>query len=348
MSLLDAAQVERAWTLLEEPPPKQGETPAQTVERLQRVAESIEKILSRDGNDGDDEQDAEEEEEDAAGGDMLRDEEEDDDVSSNKSDLSDSDGAAASTTSTPLALSPDDVYVHWSTSPTIDISRKTGALFTYKGIAGAYEALTQSWDKDKWSKGYPNLFLFDFSKIDFLSKKYRRNFFQGGSAFKEEKDVEAAIGNMARKAGKQGWSAKYGVMNFAEYVVFNEYITEDMMITDKASVIKTFIRNSAAEIERIETNLQRDVDVNTWLTIWKQNGHNPERERLPHKRHDEVMNLFDRAALLTGAVRVLSALVNLPEDRYDIFQKYTDYRRAQVYINFKKFGTVFLQPTLNP
>jgi hypothetical protein len=82
MSLLDAAQVRRAWTLLGEPPPEEEETPAQTVKRLQRVAKSIEDILSGDGNDsgsdGDDEEDEEESgaesgaEEDAAGGETFK------------------------------------------------------------------------------------------------------------------------------------------------------------------------------------------------------------------------------------------------------------------------------------
>ena len=281
--------------------------------------------------------------------DMLRDEDDDEDDSSsdNVSDLSDSDGAAASTALKAPALSPEDVYVHWSMSPTLDLSREDGTLFTYKGIAGAYEALCASWDPGKWRNGYPNMFLFDFSKINFLCKKYRSDFFVDEAPY-DEKVVEAAISNMARKAGKQGWSANYGAgKNFAEYVVFNEYITKDMIITDKVRIIETFIQNSAAEIQQIETNLQQDVDVNTWLTIWKQKGRNPERERLPNKRENEVMDLFDRAALLTGAVRVLSKFISLPVERYNIFRKYTDYRRAQVYINFKDFGTVFLQPTLN-
>ena len=252
--------------------------------------------------------------------------------------------------STMPVVSPENVYVHWSVSQNFDTSKATGTLFTYKGIESVFEALEESWDRGKWEKGIPNLFLFDFSKLDFLCKEKRADFFKSDFQIfsTPEKDVESTIGNMARKAGKQGWSAKYDAgYDDAEYVAFNEYITQDMIIQDKTSVINKFIKDSVAEIRHREIEMKQFIDIDRWIRLRSLKNYKELRQiefGISSKNMSALLVFSRRAKRLTKAIRILSAQTTLRKDHFNVFEKYKDFSRRSRIVDFKKFGSLFFQP----
>ena len=261
-----------------------------------------------------------------------------------------------------------DVYVHWSTS-NFDILRSEGMVYTYKGLDNAFAALKQSFDPDKWKYNFPTPVFFDFSSIDFLTKRTRSDFFSSeqeminlgliNHGVQNEKLIESSIAERARGANKQGWAAKYhAVYDEVEYVVFNKYIESSMIIDgeQKKAIIRSFIDSSKAEIERRETEMKLFMDIDKWVLSSRYikdetRDQKSQRSRIKsdiekklsfEQIYDELQPFWRSAQRLTQSVRILSPYSELPDNYFTLFLKYADFERDRI-VDFLKFPTVFLK-----
>lgn len=254
-----------------------------------------------------------------------------------------------------------DIYVHWSME-NFDTSRSKGEVFTYKGLQNAFEALAQSFDPGKWVNKTPTLILFDFSTIEFLKASSRSDFLKATlSDDYNEKSIESLIHQKAREAGKQGWSAKYEESEEnAEYVVFNEFITESMIIKGdkKRDIIDTFIQFCIKEVEQYEEKINF-INIEDWISATTQNvprelkfDRNFITERksqtqkiktgLTRKQLRTLKLTIQEIDGLAKNVRILSIYSGLPKEYFSVFEKYNNYKKDKI-VHFDVFPKLYFK-----
>ena len=253
-----------------------------------------------------------------------------------------------------------EIYVHWSMEK-FDTSRLEGEVFTYKGLQNAFDALNQSFDSGKWDNKTPTLILFDFSTIEFLKANTR---FEIASQYNKpynEKSIESFIHQKVREAGKQGWSAKYvSWEENAEYVVFNEFINESMIIkgNKKRDIIDTFIKFCRTEVEQYEEKINF-INIEDWISATTQNfprewefdsnfmmrrksQAQKIKKGLTKKQLRTLTFTIQDIDRLAKNVRILSIYSGLPKKYFSVFEKYNNYKEDKI-VHFDVFPKLYFK-----
>lgn len=289
--------------------------------------------------------------------------------------------AAAAAGESKIGILFKDIHVRWSMGQ----EEQKEAIFSFKGMENAFDALHQSWDKDKWKTeegkdNLPTLLLFDFSTIH----NDEKGFYEFESRFghkvlkhiNNEKKQEDTMHTIAREAGYKGWASKfYSSDIFPEYVVFSEYITPDMRL-DTETYVRKYVVNQIDWLndqERYWTTVF-DKNITSIPPLWTQISTKLSTQGSPtlfrvaleylftgkdlppyaiaaigYDQVEKLLLFVNNAMHTTSSVRIMSKIV--PDIDYTIFDKY----KVEVDIEnmygpiFKRFGSTFLKykiPTL--
>ena len=157
----------------------------------------------------------------------------------------------------------ETVFVRWSFNGGVQPDTN---LFMCKGVESAYDALTQSYDVDKWEERRPTLFFYDFSDITFCKLAPRNE----NDSLKEleENEQEDMMTKEALSMKCGGWTAKYHTqLPIQEYVfiqntqTLKEFARSRMLPSDQArALVDEYILDKIEQLTKDVTKWKKLID----------------------------------------------------------------------------------------